>query len=110
MPRKMSKTAFFQKAMNLVKYHGEVTIYFKCSYGTMRRRKLRSNGKCFVSYMGSISNNWSHYSLSCFITHMGKITMAECFKHMISHDRHERIQPLMMEWGKGSNKRRMEYE
>lgn len=106
---KMSKIAFFNKAMNLVRRHGEVVIYFKNEAGYMRRRKIRSNGKCFVSHIGFYSERWDRYQMSCFITHLGKITVAKCFKEMIKHDKYMDIKPLMIQWGKGKNMRRIEY-
>lgn len=108
---RMSRSAFYKKAMNLVKRHGEVIVYLVTDGGYQRRRKFRSDGKCFVSYFETYSTrSWGRYSLSCFVSEYGKLTVEQCFKHMISHDRGMNIVPMMMQWGKGKNMRRLEYD
>lgn len=101
--------AFYKKAINLVRRHGEVTIYFKDSEGYMRRRKIRVNRKCFVSHLGAFSECWGKYVMSCFILNQYIEDLERVFQLMWSHDNQNHISPLMMEWGKGRNKKRIEY-
>jgi hypothetical protein len=107
MAKRMSQKAFYEMAKRLIRKHGSVIIYFKdIDDGYMRRRKIRANGKSYVSHLGAMSGEWDSYHLSCFVECMGRtIPLAETFKQMESHDRGW-LKPMMIEYGR--NKRRIE--
>lgn len=66
----MTKKQRYEKIERAVRRHGEVTIHFQDQddqYPYRRRRKISSDGKCFVSYLGHESKRWSRYQTSCFV-------------------------------------------
>lgn len=107
----MTKKSFYDKAMNLVRSHGEITIHFKqwdCqdSITFMRKRKIRADGKCFVSYLDT-NNRWTRYHMSCFMCDVRCTSVEDTIKRIRKHDG-SRIQPLLLQYGKGKDKRRIE--
>lgn len=107
MAKRVSQKAFYETAIQLIKKHGSVIIYFKdTDDGYMRRRRISASGKCFVSHLGADSGIWDSYHLSCFIEGMGaRIPLELTFKYMKSHDRGW-LEPIMMQYGR--NKKRIE--
>lgn len=109
----MTKKAFYEKAKALANEFGEVVIYFKQpstllgnEIEYMRRRKIRANGNCFVSYLDK-NNKWTKYHTCCFITEVRRRTIDDSIARLCRHDK-STIRPLMLEYGKSKSKRRIE--
>lgn len=106
------KTRFFNKAINLIKHHGSVVIYFKDREGYMRKRRLTSTCRCYVKHLGAMSGVWSRdWVTSCFmLPEYGRgESVSQVIRTMNRHDVAEYIVPMMIEWGKGRNMKRLEY-
>lgn len=68
----MTKAEKFKKILNMVRHHGEVIVYFRDKYDLQRRRKIRINGDCFVSYLALGSGDWTNFAMSCFLMESDK--------------------------------------
>ncbi len=105
-----ARAEFYKKAINLIKRHGHVIIYFSDRDGYMRRRKLTVTARCYVQHFGALSGVWQkHYAMSCFMMCGRAESVSQMFRTMNVHDIEDGIHPLMMEWGKGRTKKRMEF-
>lgn len=81
---------------DLILKRGEITILFENQYGYQRRRKIRSNGDCFVSYFNHYSKRWLRYSKSCFILEVRKPNLNTTLKLMYMHDADAGLRPTHM--------------
>lgn len=83
----MTKAEKFKKIMNMVRYHREVIVYFKDKYDADRRRMIRFNGDCFVSYLSMGSGDWTKFGMSCFLLEDSKPkSLARTIKLLRDHD------------------------
>lgn len=99
----------------IVKEHGEAVIVFKDDSG-LRRRKIKDNGNCFVSYKGTHYNKWSRFCESCFMDYCSsyyhnyhnkrfkKKSPKNTIEAMVLHDDVD-IEPLEITFGKGNKKK-----
>lgn len=84
---KTTKEEKFKKVFNMTKYHGEIIIYFTNKYHEVRRRKLRSNGDCFVAYKSHGSGDWTKFGMSCFLLDDdGPKSLSRTIKLLRKHD------------------------
>ena len=91
----MTKAEKYKKIKSLVKFHGEITVYFRFKHqGLFRRRRIRDNGNCFMSegcYNPEITDyrdsEWGRYGLSCFVADDGgPKSLSRTIKLMEAHD------------------------
>lgn len=77
---------FLDKAIRMVRYHGEITMYFKHGF-YLRRRKIVCDGACYVSFLSKQEDEWSHYETSCFILDHRYRSLRKTIQAMIDHDK-----------------------
>lgn len=86
----------YNKIARAVRDHGHITVVFESQYGYIRKRKIFSDGRCFVSHQGLVSLRWDRYSVSCFIFKKKDKTLKKTIDTMYYHDNETDVWPIEM--------------
>ena len=84
---KTTKKQKFEKILNMTRHHGEVVVIFKDDLEYLRRRIVRKDGSCYVSYFSVSEERWTKYGASCFICDVRNKSLKQTIKLMSTHDR-----------------------
>jgi hypothetical protein len=118
------KKRFFKSELKkLVKKHGKVMVIFSDSDGH-RKRLIKEDGSCTVSYKGDGYRRWSGFGLSCFMSYTEdeyrhnydywddyrhervlakkgkKKTLNNTIDALVSHDKGENVHPVEIRYGR----------
>lgn len=95
MAKVLTKTQKYEKIRRLVRKHGQLIVLFEDVRGWpfgdgpvkfVRRRKIKSNGDCWVSYLRYEKKLWTAYEYCCFIVDLPRTNLHITMQHMKSHD------------------------
>ena len=68
----MDKRERTKRIIQLVEEHGEVVVFYADKWDRERKRKIRRNGDCFVSYLAMGYGAWTKFAMSCFLLESDK--------------------------------------
>lgn len=95
----------YKRINQLIEEYGKVRITFQNYYhiagelgNDQRRRIIKKDGHCKVSYRGAHYIKWSGYSESCFLENRRDETLKQTLKAMMKHDGSHLI-PIKIEYG-----------